>query len=185
MQIAWSSTESSPAVGGKDGQRRREMVREIISILPEAQRRALMVDNEITATRNDQERSKMNGYPEHADVDMGGSWVEVNSAPTEPRAALETAKEISLPPSPAPQPHAQQNSPFYGPPCFSNSPAPTTMRVLSGSPFNTTANATASSSKPLIPKPKAIINDDANPVESLRRSTRAIKSSRGQADLSE
>lgn len=179
--------------GGKeeDRQRRREMVREFITILPEAQRRALLIESELTALRKDEERSKMaNGYaePSMEDVAMGGSWIDVDGpaetgtksiAPTPiraPNSLLNIAQNAPLPTSPAPLPRARNDSPFTGPPLFASSSAPAapTLRVLSGSPFTLPKNASASSSRSLMPKPpKQIINDDANPVDpSMKRSVR-------------
>jgi len=184
--------------GGKeeDRQRRREQVREFIAILPEAQRRALLVESEAAASRKDQERGKVaNGYiePPPEDLEMGGSWIEVDeskdaesdrqmAAPTPIRpssALLNIAQGVPLPASPAPPaplPKARRDSPFSGPPRFARSPVPssTTARVLSGSPFLLPKNAAASGSQKLIPKPpRQIINDDDNPVDqSLKRSTR-------------
>jgi hypothetical protein len=70
--------------GGKDGdrQRRREMVREFIAILPEAQRRALQIEGEALAGQREKDRSEMaNGFVVSEDVDMGGSWIGVSEPP--------------------------------------------------------------------------------------------------------
>ena len=191
LQLDKQLTES----GGNedDRQRRREMVREFIAILPESQRRALLVESEAIAARKDQERGKLtNGYtgPPLEDYEMGGSWIdvdgpvqpEIEAEPAEPMSIRpymsipEAAQAVPLPTSPAPQLGAQNNSPFGGPPRFANSPAstPSMARVLSGSPFAPPRNATASSSQRSVPKqPKQILNDDEGPVEeSIRRSIR-------------
>ncbi|WWC61023.1 uncharacterized protein I303_103601 [Kwoniella dejecticola CBS 10117] len=93
----------------KDRQRRREMVREFISILPEAQRLALSLDVE---QRKD-DLPQVNGYSnrENEDTDMGSSWIKINSdidadGPT-PSYAEIASEPPSLPipaavPSPAP-----------------------------------------------------------------------------------
>ena len=182
--------------GGKeeDRQRRREMVREFIAILPEAQRRALFVESEVTASKKEQERSKaVNGFVEEpavADVDMGGSWIDVelelHDAPIAPmpirqsNSLLSIAQAVPLPASPGPVlSRPQTNSAFAGPPRFTSSVVPgspvassASMRVLSGSPFTLPKNAAASSSHhpPGLPRPpRKIINDDEDPVEPFSR----------------
>ncbi|KAK8869684.1 hypothetical protein IAR55_000252 [Kwoniella newhampshirensis] len=191
--------------GGKqeDKQRRREMVRDFIAILPEAQRRALLLDVEANAKRDEGKIPAVNGYAE--DVDMGGSWVKINgsavtlsespSVPAPPAALpapapirssasfnglLHSATSVPLPASPAiPERH---NSPFAGPPRFAPgaSTAASPRRVMSGSPFVLPANSAAARAKaspaPAPRLPRQIINDDEEEEESAR----SRRSGRGQ-----
>ncbi|WVQ98811.1 hypothetical protein IAU59_005942 [Kwoniella sp. CBS 9459] len=75
--------------GGKeeDRQRRREMVREFIAILPEAQRRALLVDVEVQSKRAGEDANKAGDGPASEDFDMSSSWVNV-TAPVQATAAV-------------------------------------------------------------------------------------------------
>lgn len=85
--------------GGKDEdrQRRREMVREFIAILPEAQRRALRIEGEALAGQREKDRSEMaNGFVVPQDVDMGGSW---NGVPEPPAAAAVATVRPEVPPA--------------------------------------------------------------------------------------
>ena len=125
-------------------QKRREMVREFIAILPEAQRRVLAVDGEYVSSRRE---GNSNGYME---IDAPKA---VQSAPTPtptkqiPAFPLEpTQTPISIPTPKAATPIAQSrvvsstNSPFSGPPRFASTSnnqvnSPQIARVLSGSPF--------------------------------------------------
>lgn len=89
--------------GGKDEdrQRRREMVREFIAILPEAQRRALRIEGEALAGQREKDRSEMaNGFVVPDDVDMGGSWIGV----TEPPASAAVAAAAIRPEVPPTEP---------------------------------------------------------------------------------
>lgn len=82
------------AASAADRQRRREMVREFIDILPEAQRRILLGADykRGAATAN----GAVNGAPD-GDVDMSSSWVHVESTP---QSALPPALS-SLPAAPS------------------------------------------------------------------------------------
>ncbi|OCF45444.1 hypothetical protein I317_00690 [Kwoniella heveanensis CBS 569] len=83
--------------GGKeeDRQRRREMVREFIAILPEAQRRALLVDVEVQSKKVDQANNAVTGSASE-DIDMSSSWVNVTAPPkataeaSAPNTAIDT-----------------------------------------------------------------------------------------------
>ncbi|WWD16050.1 hypothetical protein CI109_100475 [Kwoniella shandongensis] len=199
--------------GGKqeDKQRRREMVREFIAILPEAQRRALLVDVEASAKRDEGKTSAVNGYTE--DVDMGSSWVKVNGsasnvaespaapitpaplpAPTPIRAtasfnnSLNAATGLPLPASPAvPERH---NSPFAGPPRFAPGASTTASprRVMSGSPFTLPPNSAAARAKaspaPALKTPRQIINDDDEEEGQGRRSVRGAAKGRTRRQAS-
>ena len=127
-------------------QKRREMVREFIAILPEAQRRALAVDGEFVASRIQKERVNGEGYME---INNQPKTVSVPT-PTKqtPSFPLETVTAQTSTPtpaaiskaSPAPQSRvASISSPFSGPPRFAPSNtsthSPQISRVLSGSPF--------------------------------------------------
>lgn len=135
----------------KDRQRRREMVRKSISILPEAHKRVLLADVEESLRRGEKE---INGFSE--DTDMAGSWLQVNGVedptPTSASAMVQGSLPVTEPVSVvapvaiAPTPirsvpsssdlvhlaHApsatlssqrpeRMQSPFGGPPRFANS----------------------------------------------------------------
>jgi hypothetical protein len=138
---------TADAAGAADRQRRREMVREFIDILPAAQRRILLGD----AVANG--AAAANGAQEE-DVDMASSWVAVPRNPSPPAPAVPATPAKSKPsltpalstpqPTLAPTPvratatasavrslQAQGTparsgaaSPFGGPPRFPASPAP-------------------------------------------------------------
>ena len=170
----------------EDRQRRREMVRHFIAILPEAQRRALLVESEATASRKDEERRSKtaNGISEPSvkDIDMGGSWIDVNrsvhsevaaktlesTSSDRPTSLYHVAQAVpvsSLPDSPV---VAQNNSPFAGPPRFATFPGLpiSPMRNIAGSPFK--LPMLPSSHRQTNPRrPRQIINDDDHPVGPL------------------
>ncbi|WVQ78410.1 hypothetical protein IAT38_000496 [Cryptococcus sp. DSM 104549] len=136
--------------GGKqeDKQRRRDMVREFVSILPEAHRRVLL--GNVEAARKE-EGAEVNGFRE--EDNMAGSWVKVNgAAPAQsappapaPTAATSTAPAPSRPAEETPlrpsgsssslfalsraggasptKPQERHNSPFGGPPRFASGSA--------------------------------------------------------------
>lgn len=187
---------ATDAASASDRQRRREMVREFIDILPEAQRRILLGADYARSANS----SNVNGVPngEAEDVDMSSSWVHVAETPAQPPASNGGV----IAPTPIRPPvirslaqggtPARSQSPFGGPPRFSSpraaaqssrnvspvrSEAPSTATPLPpqlrqspppsvASPFNP---PTASSSRATPRKPKKIIVDDSPP---LRRSTR-------------
>lgn len=197
----------------EDKQRRREMVREFIAILPEAQQRALLVDVEASAKRDEGKPPAVNGYTE--DIDMGSSWVKVNGstsnlaephvapltpaplpAPTPIRAtgsfnsSLNAAAGLPLPVSPAvPERH---NSPFAGPPRFAAGASTNASphRVMSGSPFTLPPNSAAARAKaspaPVPKTPRQIINDDDEEDATAygRRSVRGIGKGRSRRQAS-
>jgi len=129
-------------------QKRREMVREFIAILPEAQRRALAVDGEFVASRIQKERVNGEGYME---IDNQPKTVSVptpaKQIPSFPLETVPAQTSTSTPTptgipkaSPAPQSRVTSiSSPFSGPPRFAPSNtsthSPQISRVLSGSPF--------------------------------------------------
>lgn len=185
-----AATDSTSAT---DRQRRREMVREFIDILPEAQRRVLLgADYARSASSTN---NVPNGGTE--DVDMSSSWVHVAEAPatngsiiapTPLRApAIRALAEDRTP--------ARSGSPFGGPPRFA-SPRPAGQGSRQTSPTRSEAPSTTPAPPPLPPqlrqspppsisspfnppvasssratprKPKPIVVDDSPPV---RRSTR-------------
>ena len=125
-------------------QKRREMVREFIAILPEAQRRVLAVDGEYISSRRE---GNANGYME---IDAPKAITKnVQTAPTPtkqiPAFPLEPTQSPSIPtPKTAtpiqPRVVSSTNSPFSGPPRFASTSnnqvnSPQIARVLSGSPF--------------------------------------------------
>jgi hypothetical protein len=176
--------ELAGTAGGQNaGQRRREMVGEFISILPEVQRRVLLVDGEAVASRrNEERRNLVNGFGNgDNEIEMTDALGDNGSIPPgdgntlSATALFDLAQEIPLPGSPL----VQRASPFAGPPRFaspSNANRPGLgSRVLSGSPF--TLPRLASNGSPVPKAPKRIINDDDNPVPiGLRRRVRSRKS---------
>ncbi|RSH80342.1 uncharacterized protein EHS24_008918 [Apiotrichum porosum] len=140
------------AASAADRQRRREMVREFIDILPEAQRRILLGDRAVEHVANG----------ESGDVDMSRSWIDVaadRSASASASAAAPAAPPVAAPSTPArvvaPTPirapalrniassngtpsRTGTSSPFGGPPRFAAapiaSPRPTSPTRTIGSP---------------------------------------------------
>lgn len=126
---------ASDAASASDRQRRREMVREFIDILPEAQRRALLAGSDVPPAR-EPSRPVANGTSSSADVDMESSWVSVATpAPVVPSApvAPSTPAPRVVAPTPIRAPAiasiqadsgagsstpARPSSPFSGPPRF-------------------------------------------------------------------
>lgn len=176
----------SSSGGGRDEdrQRRREMIREFVAILPEAQRRVLFADSEILASQRDKER-EVNGHVNgssnlagngNGDINMESSWVDIQDQPTTKytEVAAPTPVRHANPllnghgksiQAPTPIQRVQTNSPFRGPPRFAStiaaSPIASPIRNHSGSPF--ALKQTGSSSRlPIISatKPRPIINDD-------------------------
>ena len=149
-------------------QRRREMVREFISILPAVQREALAVDGNFQAIRREEEREAQpnpmpNGdamdedVPRRSFIDKEADAMAVDVAvqPT-PRKPSQTASASSTPSRP--------HSPFSGPPVFAPpQQASLRHRVLSGSPFALPRSVSgASALAAASPKPpRRIVNDDA------------------------
>ncbi|WWD01298.1 hypothetical protein V866_008241 [Kwoniella sp. B9012] len=99
----------------KQRQNRREMVREFISILPKAQRDALLADQE---SNKEKETTQVNGNGagsgSNEDIDMSSSWVNVNVPSNGPSYAQIASEPPSIPipsavppePTPAPTPVA-------------------------------------------------------------------------------
>ena len=150
--------KESAGVAGTDTdrQKRREMVREFIGILPQVQKRLLAIEGEERAGRREKERiGLVNGTMDDViatttdlDVDLGGSWAEVNGSTNQPTLSpgitnntvpapvpirsssssfFDTAIGVPLPSSSVPssfqhhQTQAQDSrprSPFSGPPRF-------------------------------------------------------------------
>lgn len=194
--------------GGKeeDRQRRREMVREFIGILPEVQRRALNVDSEATAQKREKERL-VNGFvrpqssAEMDDEEQDAEEILDLDVDMDHRTMNGTA-DINIPRPHTPSMQSQipisrnVSSPFTGPPRFAPTPlrpsspahshAQPIQRVLSGSPFTLPMSRGASavglgsgSRTPLpLPKPrgKPIVNDDEE--ERKREEHRARSRSR-------
>lgn len=123
-------------------QKRREMVREFIAILPEAQRRALTVDGEYVSSRRE---GNTNGYMEiDAPKATHSAPTPIKQIPTFPLEPTETPISIPTPKAATPIPPSRvvssTNSPFSGPPRFASTSnnqvnSPQIARVLSGSPF--------------------------------------------------
>jgi hypothetical protein len=127
-------------------QKRREMVREFIAILPEAQRRVLAVDGEYVSSRRE---GNTNGYmeidaPKATTKNIPKAPTPIKQTPAFPLESTKTPTAIPTPKTATPiQPRvvSSTNSPFSGPPRFastSNNPtanSPQIARVLSGSPF--------------------------------------------------
>ncbi|GMK58873.1 hypothetical protein CspeluHIS016_0603150 [Cutaneotrichosporon spelunceum] len=108
-------SDSAPA----DRQRRREMVREFIDILPEAQRRILLGE--------DYKRGALaNGTASsNGDVDMTGSWEMVDELP----AALSAIEN-----APEPAPASPPTAPAVATPARSQAPAPSTPAPVAPQP---------------------------------------------------
>jgi hypothetical protein len=186
--IELDRASSNSAGKDSDRQRRREMVREFISILPEVQRRALAVEGDERAGRRENQLEWVNGNKEPiVEQGLGESWIDVDAemtsemetitAPAPLRASSSAVQNIALPGSPAlaaanatPRPA----SPFTGPPRFAsnhqNSPA-LSNRVMSG-PFALPRNV--SNGSPAPKPPKRLINDDevVSEIGTVRRTTR-------------
>lgn len=101
-----------------DRQKRREMVREFISILPEAHRRVLLTDVEGSLRRAEKE---INGFSE--DMDMIGSWLQVDgvdeSTPTPTFALVSPSVPVTVPAS-VPVPVTVAPTPIRSVPSSSN-----------------------------------------------------------------
>ncbi|KAL1406818.1 hypothetical protein Q8F55_006227 [Vanrija albida] len=120
---------ASDAASASDRQRRREMVREFIDILPEAQRRALLAGSDAPAAR-EPARAVPNGTSSTADVDMDSDWVSVATptpvAPSTPAPRVVAPTPIRAPAIASIQADsgagsstpARPSSPFAGPPRF-------------------------------------------------------------------
>ncbi|OXG87592.1 hypothetical protein C349_01371 [Cryptococcus neoformans var. grubii Br795] len=101
-----------------DKQKRREMVREFISILPETHRRVLLADVEGNLRRGEEE---INGFSE--DVDMAGSWLQVDGVeePTPAPAFTLVSGSLSMTvPASVPAPVAIASTPIRSLPSSSN-----------------------------------------------------------------
>ncbi|ORX39985.1 nuclear pore complex assembly-domain-containing protein [Kockovaella imperatae] len=170
-------------------QRRREMVREFISILPAVQRRALAID--VDKGQHSHDEVPNGDVVEIEDIDMG-SWVNIDSPTNETAngvsAATPKAKPsisylgVGGPSTTSPggeSPRARPQSPFTGPPRFASvhsravSPAPF-HRVLSGSPFALPSSRVASRHGSPAPAHRRIINDDDAPMDSASPRPRNI-----------
>jgi hypothetical protein len=177
-------------------QKRREMVREFIAILPEAQRRVLAVDGEYVSSRRE---GNVNGYMEIDAPKATNNNVQTAPTPTKqvPAFPLEPTQTPTIPTPKAATPIQSRvvsstNSPFSGPPRFASTSnnqvnSPQIARVLSGSPFTLPmsrgANAVRSASSSgmrtptmgsrdlPIPRPKVrpVIQDEE---ETVQRNTR-------------
>lgn len=185
----------SAAGSEADRQRRREMIREFIAILPEAQRRVLRTEGDAAAGRREQDSQDMvNGFrpDEEMTVIAAQSQAGEDEPMEEQRATLPPFSSDSIATyvsshaslgagapvsagAPA-MPRARISSPFGGPPRFAsgsglaqtlaNSPS---RRILSGSPFNVPANI-GEKSTPAPKQPKEILDDDE--IVARRRSGR-------------
>ena len=159
IELDKASAESA----GKDSdrQRRREMVREFIAILPEVQRRSLAIEGELTTARREHAREVfING-----DVDMDGPVVQSSTpAPIPLRADASMAQppQASSPAGNAtPRNVSRTQSPFSGPPRFASTQQPSPdlrHRVMSG-PFAPPRVVSNGSPAPKL-LPKRLINDD-------------------------
>jgi hypothetical protein len=148
-------------------QKRREMVREFIAILPEAQRRVLAVDGEYVSTRRE---GNANGYMEIDAPKTTTNNVQTAPTPTKqiPAFPLEPTQTPTIPTPKTATPVQSRvvsstNSPFSGPPRFASTSnnqvnSPQIARVLSGSPFTLPmsrgANAVRSASSSGMRTPK-------------------------------
>ncbi|KAK4683869.1 hypothetical protein P7C73_g6345, partial [Tremellales sp. Uapishka_1] len=155
--------------GGKDEERqkRREMVREFVAILPSAQRRVLLVEQtELNRNQNRIENgNELEAEPD--DVEMDADWINVDSQP--PSQPLARRPFIPQAPVSAVRP----SSPFSGPPRFapmlsssSSQPIPSPTKAYSGSPFALPAasqSKTLQSLKKMMPSRKIVIDDDDFP----------------------
>ncbi|TXT07258.1 hypothetical protein VHUM_03428 [Vanrija humicola] len=124
---------ASDAASASDRQRRREMVREFIDILPEAQRRALLAGSDVPPAR-EPSRPTANGVSSTADVDMDSDWVNVATpapaAPATPAPRVVAPTPIRAPAIASIQADsgagsstpARPSSPFAGPPRFAAAP---------------------------------------------------------------
>jgi len=175
-------------------QKRREMVREFIAILPEAQRRVLAVDGEYVSSRRE---GNANGNMEIDAPKITTNNVQTAPTPTKqipafPLEPTQTSTSTPTPKAATPAPQSRvvssTNSPFSGPPRFASTSnnqvnSPQIARVLSGSPFTLPmsrgANAVRSASSSgmrtptmgsrelPIPRPKVrpVIHDEEETVE--------------------
>ncbi|ODO10871.1 hypothetical protein I350_01470 [Cryptococcus amylolentus CBS 6273] len=175
----------------EDKERRREIVRGFISVLPEVHRRLLLADLESGAGKQ-----MVNGNTE--DVDMG--WIDgivdahtsvstpPVAVPAQPfastpvrSASSSSLAHISRPApqqaSPAPE---RVSSPFHGPPRFAAAPDPSTStssprqtQAFSGSPFSLPPKSAAALAQKAAQEqkalPKKVVNDDAEEEEALLR----------------
>ena len=163
--------------GGKeeDRQKRREMVREFIGVLPEVQRRVLLDDFALSHGP----ASKPNG-----DIGMTSTFGSAtarssaqNLAPAPVAMVPPSVPALALPlptsstprlPSSGPARDRRPESPFAGPPRFASASrvaTPMQRRVLSGSPFNPPPKAVEADKTPTR-APRRIINDDPSPPSS-------------------
>ncbi|ORY24991.1 nuclear pore complex assembly-domain-containing protein [Naematelia encephala] len=154
--------------GGKeeDRQRRREMVREFIGVLPEAQRRVLSLQSDELAREKEKDvGAMMNGFVEREDdVDMTAVPIAEKGTPA-PVDIPSTRRDAPASPAPQPLPRAHQ-SPFGGPPRFpsiartASQVVGSPLRNISASPFRKPSTVFPS---PSIPKPpRQIIDDDGD-----------------------
>ena len=172
-----------------DRQRRREMVREFIGILPAVQRRALAVDGDHSADERGEglgmEKVLVNGFGQAQEgYDSSRTWqAAVNkNQPSPPPASVvplprspavvpnggmkASSSHVSLAPSGSASPAPRRpQSPFTGPPRFApstlgpTSPAPF-QRVLSGSPFALPSSRVVSTHGSPAPRVRRVIDDD-------------------------
>ncbi|WVQ71842.1 hypothetical protein IAR50_001384 [Cryptococcus sp. DSM 104548] len=178
----------------EDKERRREIVRGFIAVLPEVHRRVLMADLESGAGK----QGMVNGNTE--DVNIG--WAQADgivdapapvpipavaasaqpSAPTPVRSTSSSALAhiARATPQQASPAHERVSSPFHGPPRFAPAPDPSTStssprqtQAFSGSPFSLPPkSAAALAQKAALEKkalPKKVVNDDEEEEEALLR----------------
>lgn len=177
-----------------DRQRRREMIREFIAILPEAQRRVLRTEGDAAAGRREQDSQDMvNGFRPDEEMTVAGApsqtgedeHMEEQRATLPPFSSDSMATYVSsnaslgatAPAAAAPTtPRARVSSPFGGPPRFASSSGlahtlanTPSRRILSGSPFNVPA-CIGEKSTPAPKQAKEILDDDE--IVARRRSGR-------------
>ena len=164
IELDKASAESA----GKDSdrQRRREMVREFIAILPEVQRRSLAIEGELTTSRREYVRETLVNGNVEMDEPMGRPATPLPApAPLRANASSSNLAQVALPSSPAgnatPRIVSRPQSPFSGPPRFASTQQPSPdlrHRVMSG-PFAPPRVVSNGSPAPK-PQPKRLINDD-------------------------
>ncbi|WVW82987.1 hypothetical protein I302_105003 [Kwoniella bestiolae CBS 10118] len=136
--------------GEKERQSRREMVREFISILPKAQRDALLFDMESNSAS--QVNGNGNGNEASEDIDMSSSWVNVNT--TAPSNGPSYAQIASEPPTiPLPSAVPPQPTPATSASTSTSTPAP----VAAPTPIKASTTHTSlftASQNPSIPSPQ-------------------------------
>lgn len=204
--------ESSGSAGtDTDRQRRREMVREFISVLPAVQRRALAVEDDARAQRRQKEAMKKAQKSISIELDDDGDIIDPNEPSADSVTQVNDAVDVStlqqstsfanlsssvgtINQAPKPQsPSSRPHSPFSGPPRFPSArlDAPgMRQRVLSGTPFalpRTASQGGSSARGSPVPSPKPsmrVINDDDAPIEfPTRRRLRGPSPSAQQQDL--